>query len=575
MKVLFLHANKIRFKPTKKALKDAEEVALKETEVKDCLVCLTSVEKLDESNPELAAKKLFENIKDVAKQVKAKTVVLYPYAHLSSQLASPQKALKVLQEARKLISKSFYLVSAPFGWYKEFSVDVKGHPLAELSREISLTAKAEAEYESGKPAAITQHAREMKLARLGKQAAIEKEKLSENDHRILGPKLGLFSFHEVAPGMVFFHPKGIIVRNLLLDFWREEHGKAGYQEISTPQLLHKNVWEISGHAEHYADFMFYTKIEDRDFAIKPMNCPGAIITFKSEMRSYKDLPLRLAEIGVVSRNELSGVLAGLFRMRVFTQDDAHIFVVPEQIENEIIKVIDIIDYFYKVFDFSYHVELSTRPKKFLGSKQIWDNSEIALKKALEKRKIKFKVNPGEGAFYGPKIDFHIKDSLGRTWQLATVQVDFQMPERFDVSYIDKAGKQQRPVIIHRVVYGSIERFMGILVEHYQGKFPLWLAPTQVRVISFTDRNVNYAKKIEDELRNAGLRIDSDHAAETVEYKVREAQVQRIPYVIVVGDKEEKGKTVAVRKWGKDEKAKFGVKLEAFVKQLREEIEKKR
>ncbi len=579
MKVLFLHCNSIRFTPIKRALKDAEDADKKEIEVKDCLVCLTAVERPDEANPKEIVKRLIENVKDVASQVKVKKIVLYPYAHLSSQLASPSVATKVLKDAKKVLSKDFKVTSAPFGWYKAFSVDVKGHPLSELSREITLEGKggkavARPLVADARPQAteLSAHARQMKLARMGKQATLEKGKLSENDHRILGPKLGLFTFQEVAPGMVFYLPNGTIIRNLLVEFLREEQTNRGYQEISTPLLLHNNVWEISGHMKHFSDAMFFTNIENSSYALKPMNCPGAIIAYRTSMRSYKDLPLRWAEFGTVSRNELSGVLAGLFRLRIFTQDDAHIFITPSQIEEEVGKVIDLVDHFYKTFGFPYHVELSTRPGKFMGSKSIWDNAEKILEKALKKRKVKHKINKGEGSFYGPKIDFHIKDSLGRTWQLATIQLDFQMPESFDLHYIDKKGSQQRPIIIHRVIYGSIERFIGILVEHYKGKFPVWLSPIQARVLSFTNRNTKYAKEIEQQLTKEGLRVDSDYESETVDYKVREAQIQKIPYVLVIGDKEEKAKSIAVR--GRDGKVKFGVKLEKFVEQIKKEIENK-
>ena len=579
MKVLFLHCNSIRFTPIKRALKDAEDADKKEIEVKDCLVCLTAVERPDEAKPKEIVKRLIENVKDVASQVKVKKIVLYPYAHLSSQLASPSVATKVLKDAKKVLSKDFKVTSAPFGWYKAFSVDVKGHPLSELSREITLEGKggkavARPLVADARPQAteLSAHARQMKLARMGKQATLEKGKLSENDHRILGPKLGLFTFQEVAPGMVFYLPNGTIIRNLLVEFLREEQTNRGYQEISTPLLLHNNVWEISGHMKHFSDAMFFTNIENSSYALKPMNCPGAIIAYRTSMRSYKDLPLRWAEFGTVSRNELSGVLAGLFRLRIFTQDDAHIFITPSQIEEEVGKVIDLVDHFYKTFGFPYHVELSTRPGKFMGSKSIWDNAEKILEKALKKRKVKHKINKGEGSFYGPKIDFHIKDSLGRTWQLATIQLDFQMPESFDLHYIDKKGSQQRPIIIHRVIYGSIERFIGILVEHYKGKFPVWLSPIQARVLSFTNRNTKYAKEIEQQLTKEGLRVDSDYESETVDYKVREAQIQKIPYVIVIGDKEEKAKSIAVR--GRDGKVKFGVKLEKFVEQIKKEIENK-
>ena len=574
MKFLSLHVDSIKFKATKKALKDAPDVDKKEVEVKDALVILTGVEKRDETNPEIVVE-FVKNVKDIARQVKATKIVLYPYAHLSSSLASPHAAIEILKKAEQELKKNFKVTAAPFGWYKQFQVSCKGHPLAELSREIFSEKISHKEVEKRekekqeKP--LAEDALSKKIKRLSKHAAVD-EKLSENDHRILGPKLGLFIFNEVSPGSVFWLNNGMLLRENLLKFWREEHRKAGYLEINTPQLASRSLWEISGHYEHYKNFMFFTKVDDKDFALKPMNCPGSVIVYKSEMRSYRDLPLRLAEIGTVSRNELSGVLSGLFRLRVFTQDDAHLYVTPNQIEQEISRVIELVNKFYKTFGFAYSVELSTRPEKALGDRKLWDKAEKALEAALKKEKISFKINKGDGAFYGPKIDFHIKDSQDRTWQLATIQLDFQMPERFDLSYVDENGKQKRPVIIHRVIFGALERFVGILIEHYKGNFPLWLAPIQVLIANISEKNIKYAKQIEAKLQEAGIRVKANYDNKTVEYKVRETEVQKIPYVVIVGEKEEKNKTIAVRSKGK---VIFNVKLEEFVKQILDEVEKKK
>ncbi|MBU0530362.1 MAG: threonine--tRNA ligase, partial [Nanoarchaeota archaeon] len=394
---------------------------------------------------------------------------------------------------------------------------------------------------------------------------------SENDHRIIGKNLDLYSFQEVAPGMVFLHPKGKIIINELIEFLRNEDRKRNYLEISTPLIMNKSLWEISGHWDHYKDNMFFTSIDDTEFAVKPMNCPGAILVFKNATRSYRDLPLKLTELGFVHRNELSGVLSGLFRLRAFTQDDAHIFVTPEQLEKEIEKVIEKVDYFYKIFGFEFRVELSTRPEKFMGEKNLWDIAEKSLEGALKSKKMKYKINKGDGAFYGPKIDFHMKDSLERSWQLATIQVDFQMPQRFELKYTGKDNKEHVPVIIHTVTYGAIERFFGILVEHYKGAFPVWLSPIQARVLSFTDRSVKAAQKITDEIAKHGIRVEFDSRDGTVEYKVRDAEMQKIPYIIVIGDKEEKANTLAVRKHGQ-KKVEFGVKLDSFIKEVKEKIE---
>ncbi|MBI2543041.1 MAG: threonine--tRNA ligase [Candidatus Aenigmarchaeota archaeon] len=444
---------------------------------------------------------------------------------------------------------------APFGWTKALHIKIKGHPLAETAKIYT----AEDSKTEVKP-----------VLRKTKLPKVKEETLSENDHRIIGKQLDLYSFHEVGPGMVFWHNKGMTIRNALIDLWRKEQQRRDYQEINTPIVLDKTLWEISGHWDHFRENMFFTHLEDRDFALKPMNCPGAILVFKNTSRSYKDLPLRLAELGTVNRNELSGVLSGLFRLRTFTQDDAHIFVTQDQLIDEIDNVVDLIDYFYRTFGFEYHVELSTRPEKAMGSEEVWRDAESALKKALEKKKLKFKVNPGDGAFYGPKIDFHIKDSLGRTWQCATVQVDFMMPERFDLNYVGEDGKDHRPIIIHRVIYGSIERFIGILVEHYQGKFPVWLAPVQVGVLSISEDNVRYAKSVEKKLAENGIRVVADYESRTIQYKIRNSQLQKIPFAIVIGKKEEQNKTIAVRT--NDGKVKYGVKLETFVKDVKKEIE---
>jgi len=342
--------------------------------------------------------------------------------------------------------------------------------------------------------------------------------------------------------------------------------------IQTPIILNRTLWEQSGHWDHFKENMYFTKVDEQDFAVKPMNCPGAILVFKEKLHSYRDLPKRLMEYGLVHRHELSGVLSGLFRVRALTQDDAHIFVTPQQMEDEIIKVIDLVDYFYKIFNFSYHVELSTRPEKFMGKKEEWDKAENALEKALSKRKIKYKINPGDGAFYGPKIDFHIKDCIGRTWQCATVQVDFQMPQKFNAKFVAEDGKKHFPIIIHRVIYGSIERFFGILIEHYAGKFPLWIAPVQARILTVADRFNLYATKVKEELEKNNLIVELDTRTESVNYKVREAQLQKIPIVITIGEKEEKNETAAVRTL--DGKVKFNVKVKDLVKKISKNIEKK-
>ncbi|MCK9568009.1 threonine--tRNA ligase [Candidatus Pacearchaeota archaeon] len=567
MKILLLHTDYIRFKPLKKALKNVAELSAKEKEgeeIKEALVVLSAVEKSD-SDIKKVAGEVVKNVEDVAKQVGAKNIVLYPYAHLSSDLASPEIAIKVLDEPEKELKKNFKVSRAPFGYYKEFELKVKGHPLSELSREIKFAdVKAEETYDY-----------KTLLNQISK-TKLDSSKLKDNDHRIIGNQMDLFSFSEVAPGMVFWHNNGLIIRNGLIGFWREMHRKAGYQEISTPQIMDKKLWQISGHWEKYKDNNLSTTYEGRTFLVKPMNCPGGMLVYKNSPKSYKDLPLRVGEIGIVHRVELSGVLAGLFRVIQFTQDDAHIFCTEDQIEDEIFRIMDLIDLFYKKFNLQFdHVELSTRPEKRIGDEKMWDKAEKVLEESLKKKKMKYQVNKGDGAFYGPKIDFHVKDSLGRTWQLSTIQLDFSMPERFDLEYTDKDNKKKRPVMLHRVIYGSLERFVGILLESTNGRMPTWLAPVQVRILNFTDRNNDYAKKIIDKIQNEipNLRIDSDFRQTTVQAKVKEAEILRVPYIIVVGDKEEKEKTLAVRVRGNSKIENF--KIDNFVNDLKKEIDERR
>ena len=377
-----------------------------------------------------------------------------------------------------------------------------------------------------------------------------REEAEKRDHRKIGAELDLFSFHEEGPGFPFWHPKGMVLWNNLLDWWRKEHTEAEYKEIKTPIILSRDLWEESGHWDHYKNNMYFTKIDDRDFAIKPMNCPGGMLLYKEKIHSYREFPLKIAEIGLVHRHELAGVLHGLMRVRAFHQDDAHIFCTEDQIESEVNRIIDLIDKMYSRLNLKYHLELSTRPKNgSIGSDKDWERAEKALKSALEKRKTEYKLNPGDGAFYGPKIDFHIEDAIGRTWQTGTIQLDFAMPERFNLEYISENGKQERPVMLHRVIFGSIERFIGILTEHFAGAFPIWLAPVQAIVLPISDKHIEYAKKIFEELLAAGIRIEFDQRNETIGRKIREAEIQKIPYMLIVGDKEIESNKIATRKYG--------------------------
>jgi threonyl-tRNA synthetase len=346
----------------------------------------------------------------------------------------------------------------------------------------------------------------------------------------------------------------MVLWNLLLDWWREEHKKANYLEVKTPLILSRNLWEESGHWDHYKKNMYFTKIDDRDFAVKPMNCPGGILIYKNKLHSYKEFPLRMAELGLVHRHELAGVLHGLMRVRSFHQDDAHIYCMPEQIESEVINVIDLVDKMYGKLGLKYHIELSTRPKEgSIGSDEIWKKAEESLKKALENKKIEYKLNPGDGAFYGPKIDFHIEDAIGRTWQTGTIQLDFNMPERFNMEYSAEDGSKKRPVMLHRVVFGSFERFIGILLEHFAGAFPVWLAPVQAVIIPISEKHLEYAQNIKDKLSDAGVRVEIDIRNESMGKKIRESELQKVPYMLIVGEKEIEAKKVAVRKYGEGDK----------------------
>lgn len=398
------------------------------------------------------------------------------------------------------------------------------------------------------------------------------EEAKKRDHRKLGRDLELFSLHEEGPGFPFLHNNGMIIWQELSDFWRREHRLAGYEEIRTPLILNRHLWEQSGHWDHYRENMYFTKIDDQDFIVKPMNCPGAMLVFGSKMHSYRDLPRRIAEMGIVHRHELSGTLHGLMRVRTFTQDDAHIFMLPGQIESEVAGIIALMDHFYRVFGFDYRVELSTRPEKAMGSVDMWDKATGILGDVLEQKQIKFKINEGEGAFYGPKIDFHLEDCLGRSWQCGTIQLDFQMPEKFNLTYIGEDGAKHRPVVIHRVVYGSMERFFALLIEHYGGAFPAWLAPVQVMVIPVTDRVHDYARDVQERLKTEGLRSILDSRNEKVGYKIREAQVRKIPFMLVVGDREAESGEIAIRH---REKGDLGAgKLDDFIARLKNEITEK-
>lgn len=399
------------------------------------------------------------------------------------------------------------------------------------------------------------------------------EEAKRRDHRKIGRELDLFSFREEGPGFPFFHPKGMIVRNELETFWRDLQIERGYGEIKTPIILNEALWHRSGHWDHYRDNMYFTKIDGEDYAIKPMNCPGSILVYEQSMHSYRDFPIKLMEFGQVHRHELSGALHGLFRVRTFTQDDAHVFMLPSQIQEEVIKLIDLADELYNTFGFEYTVELSTRPEDSMGTDEQWDMAIDALRKALDSKQMEYEINEGDGAFYGPKIDFHLRDAIGRTWQCGTIQLDFQMPQSFELTYVDENGEKQQPVMSHRALMGSMERFFGILVEHFAGKFPLWLAPVQVKVLPISEKFHGYAEKITDELKAKGIRTEFDERNEKIGKKIRDAQMERINYMVIVGEKEESDDVISVR--SRDGEERSALKLDDFVAELKEEIASKK
>ncbi|MDD2444941.1 MAG: threonine--tRNA ligase, partial [Candidatus Nanoarchaeia archaeon] len=544
MKTLNLHCDYIKFKALKKALKQIEEISPNQElvgESKECLVVLTAIEKND--NTKESIELLIKDIENILSQLQTKNIVLYPYAHLSKNLGNPQIAIEILDKTYSILKEKYNVIKAPFGYYKQFELKVKGHPLSELSREININEEKQEE--------ISEKLREQFLKDISK-SKLDTSKLKENDHRIIGKKMDLWSFNPVAPGMVFWHNKGLKIKNNLIKLWRELHREADYQEISTPQVMDRKLWEISGHWSKYGENNFKTNYEGRDFIVKPMNCPGGMLVYKTSPKSYKDLPLRVGEIGTVHRVELSGVLAGLFRVIQFNQDDAHIFCTEEQLEKEVKGIIELINKTFSYFKLEFdHVELSTRPEKRIGNDKIWDLSEKALENILIKTKMKYTINKGDGAFYGPKIDFHLKDSLNRTWQCSTIQLDMALPERFDLTYTDESGNEKRPIMLHRVIYGSIERFIGIITEHLNGKYPLWLSPNQIKVLTLNDNTKEYANQIYKKLFDEGFEVEIDERNETMNKKVRDAQIQRYNYILTIGEKELKESKIAIKK--RDEK----------------------
>ncbi len=559
MRIMQLDVNSIEFEPIEPEIMAHEPAEKKKVSVKNALVLFTSIEKED---TEALGSQAIKDAVDFAGKNKIGTIVLYPFAHLSSNLEEPQRSMNLFQYMVKEAQKSkLKIINAPFGWTKSLVIDIKGHPLAELSRNYSKNARVE-KVQKGARKVDTSIVRKSDFAGL-----------PETDHRIIGERLDLFSFQEVSPGMVYWHNNGYIVVKELMRYIREKLGEYGYQEISTPAMANTALWHASGHIEHYRENMFIVDTNNQEMGLRPMGCPFAILVYKSTKHSYKDLPMRLAEFGTYYRNEISGALSGLFRVRQMTQDDGHNFVTEDQIVSEVERTLRLIDDYYGKFDLKYTVKLSTIPDSHAGSEEEWEKATSFLKKALEKNKVKYEVKEKEGAFYGPKIDFDIKDSMGRNWQCGTIQVDMQMPKRFDLSYVGEDGKEHMPTIIHRAGYGTLERFVGILIEHLQGKFPTWMAPVQVRVMSISEQANKYAETVYGDLKKGGIRAELDISDRTLDYKIREGQNQKIPYMLILGKKEMEGKKISVR--SRSGKQKLGIGIEEFIGQLKKEISERR
>ena len=574
MRLLTLHCDFIKFKPLKKAIKNPEELTearQKEIVVKDPLVVLTAVEKGD--NDKIVGQYI-EAIKKTAKEVGAKNIVLYPYAHLSNILSDPTTALEYMTEAEHVLQKEGFNVDrAPFGYYKEFELKCKGHPLSELSKEFRVEGVVDA---AKKPIV------EKKQQSSGK-IILDRRNLKPNDHRIIGEDLGIFHLSdEIGPGLPLWLPKGEILRNQLEQYMREVEIKHGYQYVTTPHITKGGIYEKTGHLPYYAEMMFAPmNIDGIDYYLKPMNCPHHHMIFQKIIKSYKDLPIRLAEPGVVYRNELSGVTYGLMRVRHIMQNDAHIYCMPGQLKSEMLGVLELFDEVYKVMkigDYWFRLSLpdfKKNPEKFTGDPKEWEHASEEIRKAMKEFGKKYTEEMGEAAFYGPKIDVQIKNANGKEETIATVQVDIVVPKRLDVTYVDDKGERKNPIVIHRAILGSYERFVSFLLEQTEGKLPLWLSPVQVRVIDFTERNTKSAMSIVQQIKDAipGLRVDGDFRNTTVNDKVRDSEMQKIPYLVTIGDKEEEKGTLAVKKRG-EKKPEFGVKLNDFVKELKDKIDRR-
>jgi threonyl-tRNA synthetase len=553
MKMLQLDAEYMEYELIKPESKIYEKSDKKSERVENALVLLVSIE--DSDNPDIVGKAAAEAV-EFAKKQKIKDIVAYPFAHLSDNLADPNKALELIVKFRKDLEHDGLKVhSAPFGWNKKWDIKIKGHPLAEQSRSYGAA-----------PAPQQKRHRKVDLSIVKKS---EWTGLPEKDHRNIGESLDLYSFQEVSPSMVYWHPNGRIIYQQLIEFMRGMERLYDYKEISTPALANIALWHVSGHIDYYKDNMFIVDDGSSELGLKPMNCPSTILIYKSRRWSYKELPFRTAIFDKLYRREVSGALSGLFRVQELTQDDGHIFVSAEGVEKEITLLLELVKKVYGVFGLKYYAKLSTMPDEHLGDEELWVEATESIKRALESNGMKYEIKEKEGAFYGPKIDFDIEDSQGRLWQCATIQLDYQLPRRFGIVYTGEDGKEHTPVIIHRAILGSIERFVGIMVEHYQGKLPLWLSPVQARVISISEENNRYAESVFEKIKLEGIRAEMDGSDHTLEYKIRSAQMQKIPYIVVIGNREREKEAVSVRmRSGKQEN---GIKLEHLLESIKKEI----
>lgn len=569
MRILQQHLDFIEYEPIGKEISAAEEIPDKQKRRYEEIVALfVSVEPGDD---EEVAKKAVEGVKAFLDKLKVRRIIIYPYAHLSSNLARPKDALEVLRTMERLANEAgLETYRAPFGWNKAFQIKVKGHPLAEQSRVYSKAAPAAKTEAAPTPERKPERelSEEQLLARIKKS---DFAGLPETDHRIIGERLDLFSFQEPSPGMVYWHNKGLKLRNLLVEFMRGELAKNGYIEVSTPALFSNALWKVSGHWGYYKQNMFLTEMGGEEFALKPMNCPPTMLFYRTRRWSFRELPLRVSCFDSLYRNELSGVASGLFRVKSFSQDDAHIFATDEQVEGEVKGMIDLMDRVFGIFGLEYKLNLSTMPDEHLGTREFWERAESILARVMEAKGLQYKVKEKDGAFYGPKIDVDIKDSMGREWQNSTIQLDYQLPQRFKLTYAGSDGKEHTPVVIHRAILGSLERFMGVYLEHVQGRLPVWVAPVQVKILPVSDENRAYAEDVAQKLAQAGVRVETDHASGTIGGKIRDAQLQKVPYMLVIGSKEEQAGSVAVR--ARDGDVRYGVKLEDFLSEVREKVAK--